>query len=45
MDVRGVQVHCRETQEGNEGLKGEKAGVGKGTGRLMMALVARLIDG
>ena len=41
MDVRGVQVHCRETQEGNEGLKkGEK--VGKGTGRLSMALVARL---
>jgi hypothetical protein len=46
MDVRGVQVHCGETQEGNKGnKKGEKAGVGKGTGRLMMALVARLIDG
>lgn len=43
----GVQVHCQETQEGNEGnkKKGEKAGVGKGTGRLLMALVARLIDG
>jgi hypothetical protein len=46
MDVRGVQVHCGETQEGNKSnKKGEKAGVGKGTGRLMMALVARLIDG
>ena len=33
------QVHCQETQEegndegGGRGLKGEKAGVGKGTGR------------
>jgi len=45
MDVRTVQVQdCRETQEeGNKGNK--KAGVGKGTGRLMMALGARLIDG
>lgn len=46
MDVRTVQVQdCRETQEGNKGNKKEKAGVGKGTGRLMMALGARLIDG
>ena len=38
-----VERHKKATRATSK--KGEKAAVGKGTGRLLMALVARLIDG